>query len=72
MQYDPPSSDGTSEVSANVGRLRGGNATLTGLTPFTKYAIKVAANSEIRHGPFSDTISEVTAEDGKLTTKHRS
>ena len=66
MHYDPPSSDGTNEVSASGSGNNGGSVTLTGLSPSTSYSIKVAAESDLGRGPFSDPITEVT--DSELFT----
>ena len=60
MCYDPPSRDGTDQVSVSGNGNIGGSVTLTGLNPFTSYSIKVAANSGLGHGPFSDPITVVT------------
>ena len=44
----------------------GGETSLTGLTPFTSYSIQVAAvNVQGDVGPYSDTITVLTAEDSK-------
>ena len=60
VHYDPPSGDGTGEVSASGDGRNGGSVTLTGLSPSTNYSIEVAANSDEGHGPFSDSITVVT------------
>ena len=55
VHYDPPSSDGTNEVSASGSARSSGGVTLTGLSPFTNYSIEVRS-SDLGHGPYSDAI----------------
>ena len=65
VRYDPPSSDGTGEVSASGDGCNGGSIILTGLSPFTSYSIEVAADSDHGRGPFSSAITVMT--DGEFT-----
>ena len=67
--YNPPSSDGTNEVSASGNGNNGGSVTLIGLTPSTSYSIEVAADSDRGRGPFSDAISAMTDSES-LTALH--
>ena len=60
VRYDPPSSDGTDEVSASGYGFSGGSVTLTRLSPSTSYSIEVAADSDKGCGPFSGAITVVT------------
>ena len=63
MQYRQTSSSGSETVEGR------GNYTITGLTPFTSYSIRVAAvNSDGDTGPLSDSITVETLQDGKLYT----
>ena len=39
------------------------------LTPFTTYEFTIAASTEVGLGPFSETISILTPEDGKRTVQ---
>ena len=65
VQYDPPSSDGTSEVLTPGDGDQGGSVTLAGLTLFTNYTIKVAANSDKGYGPFTDELTGMTDQDSE-------
>ena len=60
MRYNPPSSDGTDEVSASGNGNNGGRVTLRGLSPSNSYSIEVAADSDHGRGPFSDPFTVVT------------
>ena len=62
VHYDPPSRDGTDEVPASGDGRNGGSVTLSGLTSFTNYFIRVAADSDLGRGPFSEAIILMTAE----------
>ena len=62
VHYDPPSSDGKNEVTADGNGFTGGSVTLTGLSPLTNYSIQVAADSGLGRGPFSIAITVATPE----------
>ena len=65
-RYSPPSSDGTGEASGDGTGADGGSVNLTGLSPSTSYTIRVAADSDLGRGPFSDPIIVETAEGREL------
>ena len=63
VQYRQTSSSGSETVEGR------GNYTITGLTPFSSYSIRIAAvNSDGDSGPLSDSITVETLQDGKLYT----
>ena len=53
-------------VQSGLWNVTKGQASLTGLTPFTNYSIQVAAvNEQGDVGPYSDSIREQTKEDSE-------
>ena len=62
IQY---SKDGTQDIK-DIKSINATIHTISGLAACTKYSIKVAAINGDRTGPFSESVVEVSGEDGKL------
>ena len=58
-------SNGTSIANATGEGMR--QYVLTGLTPYTRYSIQVAAVNDGGTGPYSELLSMMTLQDGECT-----
>ena len=64
IQY---SKDGSQDEINDIVNVASGNThTISGLVACTKYSVKVAAINDGRIGPFSESVVEISGEDGKL------
>ena len=58
--------DGSQDMIKDIKNINGTTHTLSGLVPYTKYSVKVAAINGDRTGPFSEPMVEISGEDGML------
>ena len=58
--------DGSQDMIRDIKNIYGTTYTISGLAPYTKYSVKVAAISGDRTGPFSEPMVEISGEDGML------
>ncbi len=65
LLYGEASSDQRADEEIAVSGDGGGTSTITGLTPYTEYSIKVAAVSDSGIGPFADIIAR-PLQDGEI------
>ena len=50
----------------DIKNISGTTHTISGLVPYTKYSVKVAAINGDRTGPLSEPMIEISGEDGKF------
>ena len=60
--------DGSQDMIKDIKNINGTTHTISGLVPYTKYSVKVAAVNDDRTGPFSVPVVEISGEDGNLRT----
>ena len=65
VQYVPLQTFGD-QISTNTTNTTYLNTTLTGLQEYVEYSISVRAYTSVGPGPYSDTVTERTLEDGEL------
>ena len=58
--------DGSQDTIKDIKNINGTTHTISGLVPYTKYSVKVAAVNDDRTGPFSKPVVEISGEDGNL------
>ena len=58
--------DGSQDTIKDIKNINGTTHTISGLVPYTKYSVKVAAMNVDRTGPFSKPVVEISGEDGNL------
>ena len=58
--------DGSQDMIKDIKDINGTTHTISGLVPYTKYSVKVAAMNDDRTGPFSKPVVEISGEDGNL------
>ena len=58
--------DGSQDMIKDIKNNNGTTQTISGLVPYTKYSVKVAAMNDDRTGPFSEPVVEISGEDGNL------
>ena len=58
--------DGSQDMIKDIKNISGTTHTISGLVPYTKYSVKVAAINGDRTGPLSEPMIEISGEDGKF------
>ena len=56
--------DRSQDTIKDAKNMDGTTHTISGLVPYTKYSVKVAAMNDDRTGPFSEPMVEISGEDG--------